>query len=63
MFGGHRVRQFSLGHRFAGDYRFPPRAVSWDGRNDIGEAVASGIYFYTLEAGDFRATRKMLLKK
>ena len=61
--GGRRVRQFALGHRFAGDYRFSPRAVSWDGLNDVGEVVASGIYFYTLEAGDFRATRKMLLKK
>ena len=61
--GGRRVRQFSLGHRFAGDYRFPPRSVSWDGRNDVGEAVASGIYFYTLEAGTFRSTRKLVLKK
>ena len=35
----------------------------WDGRNDVGEFVASGVYFYTLTAGDFTATRKMLIRK
>ncbi|MCZ6679835.1 MAG: T9SS type A sorting domain-containing protein, partial [Candidatus Poribacteria bacterium] len=60
---GRTVREFSLGHLAAGDYRFPLRAVRWDGRNDLGEAVTSGVYFYSLEAGDFRATRKMVLKK
>ena len=39
------------------------RAAYWDGRNALGEPVASGVYFYTLKAGDFTATRKMLIKK
>ena len=60
---GRSVRKFPLGDLAAGDYQLPARAVRWDGRNEVGEPVASGIYFYTLEAGDFRATRKMLLKK
>jgi hypothetical protein len=37
--------------------------VVWDGRDASGRAVATGIYFYTLEAGSFRASRKMLLVK
>ena len=39
------------------------KAVYWDGRNGVGEPVASGIYFYTLTANDFSATRKMLILK
>ncbi len=39
------------------------REAHWDGKNDIGESVASGVYFYTLKAGDFSATRKMLIRK
>lgn len=38
-------------------------AVSWDGTNDKGRAVSSGIYFYRLEAGDFEQNRKMIMLK
>lgn len=60
---GQIVRQMSLGHQFAGIYQSKSRAVYWDGKNAIGEPVASGLYFYTLTAGDFTATRKMLIRK
>ena len=60
---GQVVRQMSLGHQSAGIYQSRMRAVYWDGRNAIGEPVASGFYFYTLTAGDFIATRKMLIRK
>ena len=39
------------------------KAIYWDGRNRFGEQVASGIYFYSLSAGDFSATRKMVILK
>ena len=57
------VRRLELGHQPAGDYTNRSRAVYWDGRNDSGEQVASGVYFYTLTAGEFTATRKMLIRK
>ena len=60
---GVLVRQLSLGHRVAGQYVSRSRAAFWDGRNEVGEPVASGLYFYTLTAGDFSATRKMLIVK
>ena len=60
---GVRVRQLVLGHQSAGVYQSRSRAAYWDGRNSFGEPVASGLYFYTLTAGDFTATRKLLIRK
>ena len=60
---GAVVRHLRLGHQTAGMYHSRSRAAYWDGRNTLGEPVASGLYFYTLTAGDFTATRKMLIRK
>ncbi len=60
---GELVRTLALGHTPAGIYESRTRAAYWDGKNEVGESVASGIYFYTLTAGDFTATRKLLIRK
>ena len=60
---GQSVRELPIGFRTAGIYTSRSEAVYWNGRNDIGELVTSGIYFYTLRAGDFSDTRKMLILK
>ena len=60
---GQVVRRLDLGYQAAGFYRSRARAAYWDGRNSVGERVASGLYFYTLTAGEFAATRKMLIMK
>ena len=60
---GRVVRALDLGHQRAGVYQTRDRAAYWDGRNQTGEPVASGVYFYTLTAGDFTATREMLILK
>ena len=60
---GVAVRELVLGHQSAGVYESRGRAAYWDGRNQLGEKVASGLYFYTLTAGEFTATRKLLIAK
>ena len=60
---GSLIWRLTLGHQPAGMYHSKSRAVYWDGKNEAGEAVASGIYFYTFSAGDFTSTRKMLILK
>ena len=60
---GKLVRTLALGHQPAGLYESKSRAAYWDGRNSVGERVASGLYFYTLTARDFAATGKMLIMK
>ncbi len=60
---GVLVRELALGYQAAGRYTSRARAAYWDGRNTVGEPVASGLYFYTLTAGDFSATRRMVILK
>ena len=60
---GTKVRTLALGLMPAGIYQSQSRAAYWDGRNNVGEPVASGIYFYTLTADEFTSTRKMLIRK
>ncbi len=60
---GKLVRALDLGHQPAGRYHNRSRAAYWDSKNAFGEPVASGVYFYTITAGDFTATRKMLIRK
>ncbi|RKU17680.1 hypothetical protein C6501_03530 [Candidatus Poribacteria bacterium] len=60
---GTVVRTLALGHQPIGNYHGKSRAAYWDGKNDVGESVASGVYFYTLTAGEFSGTRKMLIRK
>ena len=60
---GTLIRRLTFGQLPAGVYQDKSRAAYWDGRNTQGEPVASGVYFYTLSAGDFTATRKMLILK
>ena len=60
---GELVRRLAVGQQAAGMYRSRSRAAYWDGRNQLGESVASGLYFYTLTADDFTGTRRMLILK
>ena len=60
---GHLVRSLDLGWQPVGSYMTPSSAAYWDGKNAVGERVASGIYFYTLQTLDFAATRRMVILK
>ena len=60
---GQLVRTLPLGYQKEGAYLHRNRAAYWDGNNDEGEAVGSGVYFYQLRAADFSDTRKMVIAK
>ena len=59
---GNQIRMIELGHIPAGNYVESSKAIYWDGRTKDGEQVSSGTYFYQIEAGDYTATRKMVIK-
>ncbi len=60
---GQLVRNMDLGFQQAGYYIGRSRAAYWDGRNDLGERLASGVYFYELSTPESSATRKMVIRK
>ena len=60
---GRVVRTLNVGHRIAAVYERRSKAIYWDGKNSLGEPVASGVYFYSLTTGDFSSTRKMVILK
>ena len=60
---GRVVRTLDVGQKAAGGYENRAKAIHWDGRNEFGETVASGVYFYHLTAGDYSATRRMVILK
>lgn len=60
---GQLVKTLDIGYKEAGMYVSRSKAAYWDGKNEAGEEVASGIYFYSVTAGDFSSVRKMVIKK
>jgi hypothetical protein len=60
---GRLIRTLGLGHKLAGFYVDKSKAAYWNGRNETGEYVASGVYFYTIQAGKFTDAKKMMLRK
>jgi hypothetical protein len=60
---GKLIRTLNPGHKPPGFYTSKEKAAYWDGKNEAGESVSSGVYFYTIQAGDFTATKKMILAK
>jgi flagellar hook assembly protein FlgD len=61
---GQLVRTLELGDKLAGLYTERTKAAHWDGTNESGEAVASGVYFYTIQTDDdYTATKKMVIAR
>ncbi|MFC1714945.1 carbohydrate binding domain-containing protein [Candidatus Poribacteria bacterium] len=60
---GELTRMLDLGTQEAGLYADKMKAAYWDGRNDAGEQMSSGVYFCTIQAGEFAATRKMTIAR
>ncbi len=61
--GGRLVRTVSVGFKPVGYYLTRERAAYWDGRNETGESVSSGVYFIQFLSGDFAATRRIVVVK
>ena len=57
----HPENTLSFGHKLEGLYIDKEKSAHWDGKNEAGESVSSGIYFYSITAGDFSDTRKMMI--
>jgi hypothetical protein len=60
---GRLIRRLNLGQQPTGLYLNREDAAYWNGRSETGEPVSSGVYFYHFQAGDYSATRKMLILK
>ena len=60
---GWKVRTLAVGHQPAGVYQSRSRTAHWDGRNDAGEPVGSGVNWCTLDAGSYQETRKIVIQK
>jgi len=60
---GQLIRTIALGNKLASIYTTKDKSAYWDGTDSLGEKVSSGVYYYTLQAGEFRATRKMAIVK
>jgi len=60
---GQLIRNIDLGQKKAGIYHTKDRAAYWDGKNESGERVSSGLYFYELNAGEFRQVKRMVIIK
>ncbi len=60
---GAVVRRLDFGYQRAGYYTDRSEAAYWDGRNDLGESVGSGIYFYQITAGNYSFSRKLVILK
>ena len=60
---GGLVRTLELGRLAVGEYRERSSAAYWDGRNDLGEAAAGGVYVVELAAGEYRETRRLVVSK
>ena len=60
---GRSVRELSLGVKQAGSYLDKHTAAYWDGKDQFGETVSSGLYLYNLHAGRFKATRRLVILK
>jgi len=60
---GNLIRTIEMGRLKAGRYLHPGRSAYWDGSADSGELVSSGLYFYSLQVGDYYQTRQMVILK
>jgi len=60
---GELIRTIQVGHQRAGAYLNRKKAARWDGKNDAGERIASGVYFYEMRANGFRAVKKLAIQR